>query len=424
MMTGTRKEMADVSDYDVIVAGGGSAGVAAAIASARVGARTLLIEKYNCLGGASTMRNVCTYCGIYTLGEQPRQVVGGVADEVLQQLKQRGALSDVRRHRGVFVVFDPETVKSVLDGLCVQAGVDVMLGAFVAGASRADDRIASVTVADHAGLREIRAAAFVDCTGEGDLMHLGGADTRYGNGSFVNLGTLATRFGGIAADVEVTAQDLAAAVSRLGNEQRLVTKDRSVIARLPISNDLVCYVASADYDPRDAMSMSEAERLGREQVWHYLDAIRTIPGCEQAYLVASGPEFGTRESRHLQAMRTFTWDDVAQRRRFDDCIAWGAWGAEWHDRQTYASTLDVPPEGDAYQVPMSCLVSRNTANLWAAGRLADGDRYGGAAIRVMGTAFATGQACGVAAALRVGQPRVTNVRDVQRILKEQGALLP
>jgi 2-polyprenyl-6-methoxyphenol hydroxylase-like FAD-dependent oxidoreductase len=409
-------------DYDVIVAGGGSAGMAAAIASARTGARTLLIEKYSCLGGASTMRNVCTYCGIYTLGDTPRQVVFGIADEVLSQLRRRDALSDVRRHRGVFVVFDPETVKSVLDQLCEAAGVDVMLGAFVAGASRVDNEINSVTVADHAGLHEIHGRAFVDCTGEGDLMHLGGADTRYGNGSFVNLGTLATRFGGIGADVEVTAQDLADAVARLGAERRLVTKDRSVIARLPISNDLVCYVASADYDPRDALSMSAAERFGREQVWRYLDALRTIPGCEQAYLVASGPEFGTRESRHLQAQRTYCWEDIQQRRQFDDCIALGAWGAEWHDRQTYASTLDVPPQGECYQIPMSCLVSRNTRNLWAAGRLADGDQYGGAAIRVMGTAFATGQASGVAAALSVSQSEPA-IADVQRTLSGQGALL-
>ena len=408
--------------YDVIVAGGGSAGVAAAFASAKAGARTLLVEKFNCLGGASTMRGVSTYCGLYTLGDQPRQVVGGVADMVLTGLKQRGALSDIQRHRGVFVVFDPESVKSVLDDLCVQAGVTVMLGAMVVAANRQDGQITAVTIADHSGLHEIAATAFVDCTGDGDLLALGGADTRYGNDGQVNLGTLAARFGGIPFGVKVAAQDLADAVGRHDKDGVNTTKDKSVLVRLPISNDVVCYVASADYDPRDAHSMSAAERDGRQQVWHYLAALKTIPGCEHAYLVSTGPEFGTRESRHIQAKRTFTWRDVIEGTQFDDCIAFGAWGAEWHDRQDYSSSFDLPPRGDAYQIPMSCLISRNTSRLYAAGRLADGDRLGGAAIRVMGTAFATGQACGVAAALSVSDV-VPSIADIQKTLRLQNAIL-
>ncbi|MFT4726649.1 MAG: hypothetical protein ACI9UN_001144 [Granulosicoccus sp.] len=409
--------------YDVIVAGGGSAGVAAAIASTESGARTLLIEKYNCLGGASTMRNVITYCGLYSLGETPEIVVGGVAARVLSELTRRNAVTGPHRHRGVYVVFDPETVKLVLDNLCQQAGVNVMLGGFVISAARQDERVTSVTVADHGGQHTFQAAAFVDCTGEGDLLAQSGADTRYGNGEHVNLGTLSTRFGGIPVDVDVGILDIAEAVERLGSGREHLTKDRSVAPRLPYSHDLVCYMASADYDPRDAGSMTAAEQDGRRQAWLYLDAIRTIPGCEGAYLVTTGPEFGTRESRHLESMRMFRWADVLERRKFDDCIALGAWGAEWHSRKDYKSTLDIPPEGDAYQIPMSCLVSRNTTNLFAAGRLADGDRLGGAAIRVMGTAFATGQACGVAAAQVAESGRSLSIDSLRKTLVRQGAIL-
>ena len=408
--------------YDVIVAGGGSAGVAAAIASAETGASTLLIEKYNCLGGASTMRGVSTYCGLYTLGDRPRQIVGGVADRVLAGLRARGALSDVQRHRGVFVVFDPESVKSVLDDLCSRAGVNVLLGAFVAGAQREGSKITSLTIADHSGLHRVCANAYVDCTGEGDLLAFGGADTRYGNDGAVNLGTLATRFGGIPEGIKVTAQDLADAVANLGPARIHVTKDRSVLVQLPISNDLVCYVASADYDPRDPASMSVAERDGRQQAGHYLNALKTIPGCGAAYLVSTGPEFGTRESRHLMGVRMFRWQDVVDNTQFADCIGYGAWGAEWHDRSDFSSSFDFPPRGDAYQIPLSCLTSRNTQGVFAAGRLADGDRLGGAAIRVMGTAFVTGQACGVAAALGVKEPG-PDITNIQKILRNQGALL-
>ena len=410
------------TDYDVIVAGGGSAGVAAAVASARSGARTLLIERFNCLGGASTMRHVITYCGLYTLGETPALAVGGVAREVMTRLEARGAVTPPLRHRGVFVVFDPEAVKIVLDELCAEAGVTVMLGAFVSAAEREGDRVSAVTVVDHAGTHRFSGKAFVDCTGEGDLAAQAGAATRYGNGAAVNLGTLATRFGGIPASVTVRAEDIAAAVARMGDGRDQVTKDRSVIARLPFSGDLVCYLASADYDPRDAFAMSVAEREGRRQAWLYLEAIRSIPGCENAYLVATGPEFGTRESRHLESRRGLAWDDVVVRKRFDDCIALGAWGAEWHDRETYESSFDFPPDRATYEIPLSCLHSRDTANLFAAGRLADGDRKAGAAIRVMGTAFATGQAAGVAAAF-AAEGNAWSADDVRRRLREQGALL-
>lgn len=408
--------------FDVIVAGGGSAGVAAAAGSARSGARTLLIERCYCLGGASTMRNVLTYCGLYTLDEHPKMVVGGVGAEVVGRLRQRNAVTGPFRFRGVFVVFDPEAVKVVLDDVCAAAGVTVMHGTMVVAADREDDVITAVTVADHAGLHRIGARAFVDCTGEGDLAARAGAGTRYGNCDRANLGSLGTRFGGIPADVTVTADDIAAAVARLGADRRLVTKDRGVVARLPNSGDLACYLASADFDPRDVLSVSRAEREGRKQAWTYLEAIRTIQGCEHAYLVATGPEFGTRESRHIESIRQLGWGDIEESHGFDDCVALGAWGAEWHDRKTYASSFDFPPDRTSYDIPLSCLTSRDTSNLFAAGRVADGDRLAGAAIRVMGTAFATGHAAGVAAA-HVADRSPWRSGDVRRTLMEQGAIL-
>ena len=100
-----------------------------------------------------------------------------------------------------------------------------------------------------------------------------------------------------------------------------LSKDRSVIARLPISNDLCCYLVSEDYDPRDARSISAAERRGRQQAWMYLDILRSLPGCDKAYLASTGPDFGTRESRHVNAVYQLTWKDLTEGRRAPDAIS-------------------------------------------------------------------------------------------------------
>jgi len=201
-----------------------------------------------------------------------------------------------------------------------------------------------------------------------------------------------------------------------------LSKDRSVIARVPLSGDLVCYLASEDYDPRDAASLSVAERRGREQAWAYLEVIRSLPGCERAYLASSGPEFGTREARHIDSVYQLTWQDVTEGRPMTDGIALGAWGVEWHDRQTLQSSFVYPPGKTAYEIPLRCLVSRDTTNLFAAGRVADADRQAGASLRVMGTAFATGQAAGVAAAL-LADRSAAKANDVRQALLGQGALI-
>jgi hypothetical protein len=410
-------------EYDVLVVGGGSAGVAAAVGAARTGARVGLVEAGGCLGGAATMRGVLTYCGLYTLADAPRQAVAGVADEVLAKLRRWGAVTPAVRHRGVFVVFDPEGVKRALDEVCTEAGVEVLLHAFVFRADREADAVPRIHFADHSGEHALEAKAFVDASGDCDLAFFAGASTRYGNDGALNLGTLGTRFGGIAPHADISAETVTRAIGQAkARGIGPISKDKSVIARLPMSGDVVAYLASEDYDPRDVRSITRAEISGRSQAWTYLEILRTLPGWEHAYLVSTGPQFGTRESRHINSIRRLTWQDVTQGRRSEDCIALGAWGVEWHDRKTFESSFIYPPQRGTYDIPLTCLMSADTPNLFAAGRTADGDRQAGASLRVMGTAFATGHAAGVAAACYVQQGCV-EANGVRKILRGQGALL-
>ncbi|WP_326823251.1 FAD-dependent oxidoreductase [Streptosporangium sp. NBC_01756] len=410
--------------YDVIVAGGGSGGVAAAVGAARAGARTLLVERGPCLGGAATLRNVLTYCGLYTRAEPYTQVVYGVAEEVLAGLRAEGAVTEPQKFTAVAVVFDPETAKRVLDDLCVGAGAEPRLHSMLLGARREDDRIVSAQIADHSGVHEITAAAFVDATGEADLAARAGAGVRYGNDGKVQNGSLGVRFGGVPADARVTRDTVREAVrAAKARGAGPLLAEQGLIARLPISGDVIAYLVDEAYDARDASDTSRAEISAREQSRAYLEVIRSLPGCSGAHIVSTGPELGTRESRHVVAQYRMSESDVLGGGRFDDAVALGAWPVEYHPGPGVPSEWRFI-EGDGYyEIPFGAICSADTGNLFAAGRTIDGDRAAGGSLRVMGTAFATGHAAGIAAAGVADQGK-TDASAVRAELVRQDAFLP
>jgi hypothetical protein len=413
----------NMSDYDVIVAGGGSGGVAAAVGASRAGARTMLVESGPCLGGAATLRNVATYCGLYTR-EDTRQMVFGVAEELLAGLRSMGAVSEPTRFTGIAVVFDPESVKRVADELCLRAGVDVLLHAQVLGAERERDSITAVRVADHSGIHELRARAFVDATGEADLAHHAGGEVRYGHDGWVQNGTLGVRFGGISADVKSVRKAIATAVrvAKLAGDTDL-TGEAGLIARMPISGDLIAYLADEAYDARSARDTSRAEIAARRQAQAYLRVIRTLPDCSRAYIVNTGPELGTRESRHLVGRYQLTEAEVLTPGPTSDAVAIGAWPIEYHPGPGIPSEWKFIGAPGYYGIPLDVLRSRNIPNLFGAGRTVDGDRGAGSSMRVMGTALATGHAAGIAAALTAREGDATTAA-VRAELERQDARLP
>jgi hypothetical protein len=422
MIAGQRRDR-----YDVVVCGGGAAGVAAAAGAARTGARVALLERAPFLGGAATLSGVLTYCGFWTQADEPLQAVAGVGGDVLAELERLGGTSGPTRTgstRVVIEIIDSEAVKLVLDDICADAGVDVILHASLIAANGDGGTVREALASDHGGIFALEAAAFVDASGEADLADRAGAATRYGgpDGSVQN-GTLAIRFGGIdpAADVSRSVWAQAIQAAKADGEGEL-SKESGLVARLAYGTDVVAFLADEAYDVRDARSHSAAERRARRQAWAYLRAIRTLPGHERAYIVQTGPAIGTRESRHVVARATLRDDDVLAAHVPADTVALGAWPVEYHPGPGRPNRWIRLRDEAAYGIPLDTLRSATHRNLFAAGRVIDAEVNAFASARVMGTAFATGHAAGVAAALHAAGHSADAV-SVRAELVRQDAIL-
>jgi 2-polyprenyl-6-methoxyphenol hydroxylase-like FAD-dependent oxidoreductase len=411
--------------FDVVVVGGGSAGVGAAIGAAQTGAAVCLIERYPFLGGAATASSLLCYCGFFD--QRRQQVVGGVGGELLRRLQAGGAYEEktFRWSGNTVVMIDPEFTKLTLDRMVSDASVVVLLHTYLVNAHAEGNQVTSVVVADHGGTRTIRAAQFVDATGEGNLAHLAGAAVRVAPPQERQVATLSMRIGGVPESALISSDAMRAAVAaHNASHDRQLERDHGPIGRLPLTGELTMQIVDQAVDALDSRDLTRAETAARTLAWDYLTAFRDhIDGWQDAYLVATGPQLGIRESRHLVGRDEVTRDDVLSARRDpDQGIARCGWPIEEH--QNIGKTTYLPIDGQAfYDIPLDALHSVTHENLWAAGRLVSSDRDAYCSLRVMGTSFATGHAAGVVAALRSARAEEPATIEVQNELRHQEALI-
>jgi hypothetical protein len=441
-------------DTDVLVVGGGPAGLGAAIAAADAGARVVLAERYGFLGGNATAALVMPLMSFHTQVPTPEKrgattllptdhgpgeaVVHGVLARLLERLVGSGGAIPPSLATGYVVPFDPEWFKLIALELLDEAGVEFLFHAFASGVLPGEGGVIFET---KSGPLVVRAKVIVDCSGDGDVAVAAGAPHEVGRADgLVQPMTLMFRVAEFQRAAfesyvkEHPAQwrgvhglwDLVRKATQAG-ELELPREDILLFAtphegELSVNSTRVTRVLGSD-----VWDLSYAEWVSRRQM-RQIEAFlrRYVPGFEESYVVQSGVQVGVRETRRVLGDYQLTAEDVLGARKFDDAIARGAYPVDIHNPKGSGTVLRRLPPGEAYDIPLRCLLPRHTEHLIVAGRCISGTHEALSSYRVMPIVMATGQAAGVCAAIAAKEettPRSVDAREVQRELVRQGASL-
>ena len=436
MITEPARQTPILAEVDVLVAGGGMAGIGAAVAAARGGARVLLLERLAFLGGTATAVTLGGFCGfLRACNGEMHPVIGGLWTELEERARGMEALGTLRIHpsvRGVHgLSYDPERMKLLFDIWLAEAGVQVLTEAAVVGVARQGRRITAVFIESKGGRHAILARNVVDATGDADLAARAGCGFALGQAGQTQHASAMFRM----APVDRTAF---ASISRAEQDGRM---EAAVAAGLPLPRTTLAIYPGLDgvgmhlnatrvqqpdgrsFDWTDPWQRAAAEREGRRQAALYEQAAREhLPGFSGARISSIGAQLGIRESRLVEGDETLTEADVMGGLRGATRIACTAWPVE--DHAPGRSTIWRPlPDGFAYGIPFGSLVARGLDNLLVAGRCLSATHTAQASARVTAPCLAMGQAAGTAAAMAGDGGVRVDIAALQSRLRGDGAIL-
>ena len=412
--------------YDVVVIGGGSAGVAAALGASRTGAKVAIVERHGNFGGQAVNSQVTAYCGFYTRGSEPTQVVKGVGEEVLAKLREYGQNTKpiISASTGnASIRFDPELLKWALDDLMSESNVDIYLHSSLIDVVEDNNRLQAVKCIDEEGHFMLSAKSFVDASGNANLVNLAGIETEWGDETgAVQQTSLSFRLDNLPNE-DIMMKDIANAIY-LGKQQGIqnLEKEKGMIIKIPNESYGYCTIPSIVLKDLSSKEMSHAEISLRKQVKAYTQAFKeNMKGFENIKVVNSGPEIGVREARRIIGDVKLIGTEIVSGPKRDDSIARGGWSPEMHRSNVDLEYTHIP-DNDYFSIPLGSLRVANVENVWASGRMVASDSLALGSVRVMGTGFATGHAAGVAAALTLSNTHYDIVK-IQEELVRQGALI-
>ena len=439
-------------EADVLVVGGGPAGIAAAVASGRNGARTVLVERFGFLGGNATAGLVGPFMTSYSM-DGKIQLIKGVFEELVERAEALGGAihpSSVEggtdfagfithgHHR--VTPFDPEAVKLVAAEMCLEAGVELRLHTFVVDTLVEDGAVVGVIVASKSGLEAIRARVTVDCSADADIAARGGAPFhkgREGDGLMQPM-TLFFRIANVDDDkvrayraAHSEERRLFESIVRAARERDEFPIPREAIGIYRTPQPGIWRVNTTRLqrlDGTDVKDLTKAEIEGRRQVMFLMKFFRErCPGLEDCTLLDTAATIGVRETRRIVGEYTLTVDDLATGREFEDVIALCGYPIDIHSPDGSRGGMDGQSDvANVYQIPYRCLVPLDVEQLLVAGRCVSASHEVLGAIRVMPPSFAMGQAAGTAAALAVAEgvaPRRVPITWLQETLTKNGAFL-
>lgn len=395
-----QREIPVVDRVDVLVVGGGPSGVAAALSASRAGAETLLIERYNHLGGLWTGGLVLPLLSTHGLDKSNRQVkaIHGIGDEIYQRLRDIDmAIEEVNP------VIDPEAAKYVLEVMLKESGVKVYYHSWASNVLVEDNTLRAVILETKSGRVAVKPKVVIDCTGDGDVLHWAGEDYQI-------------------MDYEIGL------VHRLGNVDRI---DRNAPGYEetylgdPTPLPSVNWVNMTGRSYEDALNfkrLSELQTAHRIEIWGKVQQIRKIPGHEQVFLLDTAPQQGVRMSRILDGTYRLTFRDSMTYQTFSDSIGLsGAWISVLYDGKRIE--WDKRP---LWQIPFRSLVPKKTHNLLVAGRCFSFEEALFQDARIIGTCLVTGHGAGAGAAVAVSSGnsvRDLDIAKIQELLKKQNVRL-
>jgi glycine/D-amino acid oxidase-like deaminating enzyme len=439
-MTEPSRQTPVMGEYEVVVLGGGPAGIAAAVAAARAGRSTLLVERYGFLGGMGTAAGVTNFCGLHAnVHGDIRQVVHGVADDLLARIDRLGGLNAPHNLFGKTVAqaYDTAAYKIAADELMESAGVEALFHALAAGVVMTSPRkIGGLLLETKSGRVAVKANAFIDCSGDGDLAAWTGAafDKGDGAGNMLYPSTM-FRLNGIDPQRAGKAWEIiprlmleaeAAGRYKFPRKTPILRPQKSGIEWRVNLTQLANSEGNA-MDGTDARELSDAEILGRRQIASVAGFLKEVPGFENSYIVDIAPQVGIRETRRVHGHYMLTESDVLECASFDDTVGVNGWPLELHLKGDVEFRWPKIPESRGFNhLPYRMTVPPGFDNLWVAGRCASMTHEAQSAARVTGACFVMGQAAGTAAhlALAAGSSAIeVDVASLQARLEADGAYL-
>jgi hypothetical protein len=426
-------------EYEVVVLGGGPAGIAAAAAAAGHGRKTLLVERYGFLGGMGTAAGVTNFCGLYAnVHGEIRQVVHGIADELLARIDRLGGLNTPHLVFGKTKAqaYDTPAYKCAADDLLLAKGSEVLFHALGAGVLMDRDTITALLVETKSGRCALLGRIFIDCSGDADLAAWAGAPFELGDGIGNMLyPTTMFRVNGVdpaaAGEAWKLIPDLMEDAERRGERfprKGAIVRPQKHPVEWRVNVTQIKTRNGKAIDGTDAGELSTGEIEGRRQALAFLEFLRrAAPGFGDAYIVDIPPQIGIRETRRITGRYQLTGADVTACASFLDSIGVNGWPIENHVAGDVLWQWPPIPQSRGFNhLPYRMLLPIGVRNLLVAGRCASMTHDGQSAARVSGGCFVMGQAAGTAAHLALASGRDVAeiaVHHLQAILEQHGAYL-